>query len=99
MSELNTHLEWLADYIVNNNHNYVGGEFEREDANEVFMVTVAKDSALRNLTEENKRLREAVIAALKFSEEMHYQSPSVTINESTKLNKDLRQLLSELGGE
>lgn len=60
MSELNTRLEWLADYIVNNNHNYVGGEFEREDTNESFIVVVAKDSAWRNLTEENAKLREAL---------------------------------------
>lgn len=58
MSELtrDSALEFLADYITNNKINYVGGEFEREDNNERFLIVVSKESALKNLTEENQRL-------------------------------------------
>lgn len=58
MSELTRDLalEFLADYITNNEINYVGGEFEREDSKEKFLVVVSKESALKNLTEENQRL-------------------------------------------
>lgn len=69
MSEMkkDSALKVLADYIVNSDINYVGGEFEREDTKELFMVTVSKQSALKNLTEtiaqqaeEIEKLREAL---------------------------------------
>ena len=48
-------LEFLADYIVNNDINYCGGEFERSDGGESFMVVVSKETAMKNLTETNEK--------------------------------------------
>lgn len=59
MSEITkeSSLEFLADYVTNQNINYVVGEFEREDNNETFVVVVAKESAHRALTEHSRLLQ------------------------------------------
>lgn len=90
MSELtrDSALEFLADYITNNKINYVGGEFEREDNNERFILVVSKESALKNLTEENQRLTAIATKHATRADELHEALKST--------NKELYFLINEL---